>query len=194
MQSTEGQRDGGIVIVVIASILFTISYLASQFPSHIKDIAFGDKSFGPVIVGITGNTDAKGIFYVPEKANVHDLLGAAGVGNTEPFDGKMLNRPVSTGEVVVIDSRGRLVIEQISNANKLALGIPIDINKVTVDDLMLINGIGEKTAWRVVQFREKSGGFKRVEDLMKIPGIKDRKFQKFKGYFRTETVPPEKKQ
>lgn len=189
MHSTEGQRDGAIVIIVIVSICFTVSYLTLQFASHVNNIPFGDKSFGPVIVGVTGNAGPNGIFYVPEKARVFDLLGAAGVGNTKPFDGNSLNRRLSTGDVVVINSHAGLVIEQMSNANKLALGIPIDINKATVDDLMLINGIGEKTALRIVQFREKSGRFTRVEDLMNIQGIKDKKFEKLKGYFCTDAVP-----
>ncbi len=35
-------------------------------------------------------------------------------------------------------------------AEKLALGIPIDINKATMDDLMLVDGAGQKTAWQIV--------------------------------------------
>ena len=110
-----------LLSVVIAAICFTVSYLSSQFPSHINDIPFGDKSFGPVIVGITGNADPNGIFYVPDKARVCDLLGAAGIRNTEPFDENLLNRRLSTGDAVVIKSHGRLRIEQMFNANKLAL-------------------------------------------------------------------------
>jgi len=188
MQSTEGQRDGAILIVVIASIFFAISYLFSLFPSQISDIPFGDKSSGPVVVGLTGNEGLNGIFHVPEKARVCDLLGAAGIRNTEAFDENMLNERLSTGKTVVIDSHGRLRIVEMNNADKLALGIPIDINKATIDDLMLINGVGEKTAWRIIQFREESGSFERVEDLMKIHGIKDKKFRKLKRYFCSDDI------
>jgi competence protein ComEA len=188
MQGTERQRDGAIVIVVIASIFFAISYFSSLFPSQIIDIPFGNKSFGPVVVGITGNAGFNGIFYVPEKARVCDLLVAAGIRNLEPFDQEMLSERLSTGKTVVIESYGRLRIAQMNNADKLALGIPIDINKATLEDLMLINGVGEKTAWQIIQFREKSGRFQRVEDLMKIHGIKDKKFQKLRSYFCTDDM------
>jgi competence protein ComEA len=70
----------------------------------------------------------------------------------------------------------------------LALGIPIDINKATVEDIMLIDGIGEKTASRIIQFREKSGRYHKVEDLMKIPGIKEKKFRKLRMYFCTDEM------
>jgi competence protein ComEA len=186
MQSTEGQRDGAIVIVVIATIFFAISYFSSLFPSQISDIPFGDKSSGPVVVGIAGSTGINGIYYVPDKASVRDLLGAAGSRNTETFDENVLGERLSTGKTVVIDSYGRLRIVEMNNADKLALGIPININKATLDDLMLVNGIGEKTASRIIQFREEFGRFQRVGDLMKIHGIKDKKFQKLKGYFCTD--------
>ena len=188
MQSTEGQRDGAILIVVIASILFAISYLSSLFPSQISDIPFGDKSSGPAVVGLTGNEGLDGIFHVAEKARVCDLLGAAGIRNTEAFDENMLSERLSTGKTVVIDSSGRLRIVEMNNAYKLTLGIPIDVNKATLEDLMLINGVGEKTAWRIIQFREKLGRFGRVEDLMKIQGIKDKKFQKLKSYLCTDDI------
>jgi competence protein ComEA len=116
-------------------------------------------------------------------------LGAAGVRNTEAFDENMLSEQLSTGKTVVIDSHGRIRIVEMNNADKLALGIPIDVNKATLEDLMLINGVGEKTAWRIIQFREKSGRFERVEDLMKVQGIKDKKFQKLKSYFCTDDRP-----
>jgi competence protein ComEA len=188
MQSTEGQRDGAILIVVIASIFFAISYLSSVFPSQINDIPFSDKSSGPVVVGLTGPVGFNGIFYVPEKTGVRDLLRAAGIRNAESFDENVLGKGLSTGKTVIIDPHGGLRIVEMNNADKLALGIPIDINKATLDDLMLINGVGEKTAWRIIQFREESGRFQRVEDLMKIHGIKDKKFQKLKSYFCTDNL------
>jgi competence protein ComEA len=183
MKGTESQRDGAIVIVVIVVILFVISYSSPFLSSQISDIPFGDKSFGPVIVGIAGNTGVNGVFYVPEKARISDLLGAAGIRNSELFDHGMLSKRLSTGKTVVIESRDSLRIAEMNNANKLALGIPIDINKATIEDLMLINGIGEKTAWQIVQFREKSGRYHQVEDLMMIRGIKEKKFRNLRRFF-----------
>ena len=188
IQGTERQHDGAIVIIVIAVIFFAISYSSSLFQSQISDTPFSNKSFGLVVVGITGNTGLNGVFYVPEKARVSDLLKAAGVRNPELFDQKILLEQLSIGKTVVIESSDRLRIVEMNNANKLALGIPIDINKATIEDLMLINGIGEKTAWRIIQFREKSGRYHRVEDLMNIHGIKDKKFQKLRSYFCTDDM------
>jgi competence protein ComEA len=115
-------------------------------------------------------------------------LGAGGIRDIERFDQIMLSDQLSTGKTVVIESHRCLRIVEMNNGHKLALGIPIDINKATLEDLMLINGVGEKTAWQIIQFREKSGRFQRVEDLMKIHGIKDKKFQKLRSYFCTDDM------
>lgn len=185
MKGTENQRDGAIVIVVIVAILFVIQYSFSLFPAQTIDIPFGNKNSGPIIVGITGNMGVTGVFHVPEKAKVSDLLGAAGIINHELFDQKILSKQLSTGKTLVIESYASLRIEEMNNASKLALGIPININKATIDDLMLVDGIGEKTASQIVQYREDSGGYQKVTDLMNVRGIKEKKFRKLKKYFCT---------
>jgi len=186
MKGTENQRDGAIVIVVIVAILFVIQYSFSLFPSQTIDIPFGNKNSGPVIVGITGNMGVNGIFYIPEKAKVSDLLGAAGIINHELFDYEILSKRLSTGKALVVESYASARIEEMNNASKLALGIPININKATMDDLMLIDGIGEKTASQIIQYREKSGRYQKVTDLMNVRGIKEKKFGKLKKYFCTD--------
>ena len=188
MNGTESQRDGAVIIVVIVVILFVIQYSFSLFPSQTGDIAFSNKNSGPVIVGITGNMGVNGVFYVSDKAKVSDLFAAAGIRNPELFDHKILSQRLSTGKTLVIESYASVRIEEMNNANKLALGIPININKATIDDLMLIDGIGEKTASQIIQYREDSGGYQKVTDLMKVRGIKEKKFRKLKERFCVDDV------
>lgn len=186
MEGTESQRDGAIVIVVIVVMLFVIQYSFSLFPSQPSDIPFSNKNSGPVIVSITGNMGANGVFYVPDKAKVSDLLGAAGIRNPELFDHKILSKRLSAGKALVIQSYTSVRIEEMNNASKLALGIPININKATIDDLMLVDGIGEKTAAQIIQYRQDWGGYQKVTDLMKVRGIKEKKFRKLKKHFCTD--------
>lgn len=59
---------------------------------------------------------------------------------------------------------------------------PIDLNTATVDELQQLPGVGPGTAQAIVNFREKSGAFKRVEDLLAVHGISQTKFESIRSY------------
>src|ERR1700748_1825470 len=65
---------------------------------------------------------------------------------------------------------------------KLELGQRVDLNTATVAQLEQVPGIGLATAKAIVQVREKSGHYQRVEDLLAIHGISQVKFEKMKPY------------
>lgn len=58
----------------------------------------------------------------------------------------------------------------------------IDLNAATVEQLQELPGIGPSTAQAIVNFRQKSGPFKRTEDLLAIHGISKAKFEKLRPY------------
>lgn len=57
----------------------------------------------------------------------------------------------------------------------------VNINTASVDDLTLLPGIGEATARRIVEHREKNGAFKTAEEIMNVRGIGESTFGKIKG-------------
>jgi competence protein ComEA len=56
----------------------------------------------------------------------------------------------------------------------------VNLNTATVAQLEALPGIGKSTAERILEYREKSGGFKKVEDLMNVRGIGEKSFLKLK--------------
>ena len=54
----------------------------------------------------------------------------------------------------------------------------ININSATADELTRLQGIGEIKAREIVDFREGQGLFKTPEDIMKVPGIGPKTFEK----------------
>jgi len=53
----------------------------------------------------------------------------------------------------------------------------INLNAASVQELRTLPGIGPTLAKRIVDFREKNHGFKRVEELLAIPGISEKKWK-----------------
>ena len=57
------------------------------------------------------------------------------------------------------------------------LALVLNLNTATIKELEALPGIGPVLARRIVEFREKKGGFKRVEELLAIPGVSEKKWK-----------------
>lgn len=56
----------------------------------------------------------------------------------------------------------------------------VNINTADVKELMTLDGIGEKRAGDIVSYRDAHGGFKSIEDIMQVSGIKQSSYDKIK--------------
>lgn len=83
------------------------------------------------------------------------------------------------------DTKSGRIAETVSLQNELfdKSSIPVgkvNINTATVSDLQTLDGIGETKAAAIIEYREKNGPFKAVEDIMKVSGIGQKTFEKIK--------------
>jgi competence protein ComEA len=61
---------------------------------------------------------------------------------------------------------------------------PLDLNTATAEALLAIPGIGTVMAERIVQWREEHGPFQSVDDLMKVKGIGEKSLEKLRPYVK----------
>jgi len=62
----------------------------------------------------------------------------------------------------------------------------VNINTADEDELDTLPGVGEVTARDIITFREKNGPFRKIEDIMKVPRIKQSRFESVKEFITVE--------
>jgi len=75
-----------------------------------------------------------------------------------------------------------LFCASVAHATKQPPAKPLNLNSATADQLAQLPGIGPKTAQTIVNFRKASGPFRRVEDLLAIRGISQKKLAAIRPY------------
>lgn len=91
--------------------------------------------------------------------------------------------------VALISSLTLLALCAVAQAEKHPPAKPIDLNLANVKELQELPGIGPVTAQRIIDLREKSGRFHRVEDLLAVRGISPKKLDALRPYV-TVSAPP----
>ncbi len=91
-----------------------------------------------------------------------------------------------SSEIEKYISDSKTEIEKSNLAEKSEqVSFKVNINTATKEELMKLPGIGEQTAERIIQHRKIYGEFKRIEDIMNVKGIGQKKFEKIKNYLTT---------
>ncbi len=82
--------------------------------------------------------------------------------------------------------------QAISASNKTKVSFPLDLNKATFDQLLKLPGIGPSMAKRIIDYREKIP-FYSVDDIMKVKGIGEKTFDKLKSMITVDlkSLPPQ---
>lgn len=135
-----------------------------------------------IYVHVGGAVAAPGVYAVPEGSRVDDAVAAAGglAADAAP-DGVNRARVVVDGEQVVIptlqdqEAAAPSASVPAAGASAPSSKARVNLNAATAAELVTLNGIGEATAAKIVADREANGPFATVDDLMRVPGIGEKK-------------------
>jgi competence ComEA-like helix-hairpin-helix protein len=72
------------------------------------------------------------------------------------------------------------------NPPKVEGAVPLNINLASAIELEKLPGVGKVIAERIVTYRHENGPFRRVEHLMMVRGISDRKFRAMQSMITVE--------
>ena len=172
MTISESQIKGLIAVCLTLAIIPFFSLFYSLFISYKIPVFIGQLD-NSLAIEVVENDQPKGIYFVGPETTSGQLLKTAGIGEFLYPDFKL-----NDGMKITINSvsgKNDIVVTKIASAERLALGMPLDINQVTEDELLLITGIGQVTAKKILDLRNKLGRFRNIEQLMEIKGIKEKK-------------------
>ena len=137
-------------------------------------------------VHVDGAVAAPGVYeLVGEGLRLNDAVEAAG-GLVEDADTSQVNlaAELADGQKVHVplkaEGPGEAVVDGTATgraATSSGTGL-VNLNTATAAELQGLPGIGEATARAIIEDRERNGPFTSAEDLMRVSGIGEKKFQK----------------
>ncbi len=143
-----------------------------------------------IYVHICGQVTSSGVYCLNKESRVNDLVKMAGGFTNEAstdyvnlaqklVDGQQIYIP-SKEEVLEMDLSSKIDVSIEKSEEKETIPNKVNINTADKSQLMTLTGIGEAKAEAIIQYREESGGFRSIEELKQIEGIKDGVFNKIK--------------
>ncbi len=154
------------LLVFICLILCAVSI-------DLKPVSFDSLRKDTITVTVQGEVKNPGIVTLPLYASAEDALSAAEV--TENADCTGINP-----QTILHDRDILNVPKQLDKTEADA----VLLNSANLQQLQTLPGIGPSTAEKIISYRSENGLFQSVEDLMKVPGIGQTKFDALKDLVR----------
>jgi len=193
MQNDEGKitYPHQIMALIILAVFLALNCCRFYF-SFINETQI--ENLSPCLLEVKGEVPHPGLYYYAYCPTADELLNASVQSRDE-------NVTINQNSMVVLSNGTSLWVQKtrkgirvarfsLEGKKKMLLGIPINLNTATSDDLSSLPGIGPHIADEVILFRKTRGTFSKIEDLKIVNGIGEKRFKKIEKYLtvKTETI------
>ena len=190
MRYSENNHMGRLIILALALAVTLPVLLKKHFGRYEgSKIIFSVHSPELVMVSIDGDVEHPGIYLSSANSLTDKDISLSGL-----FQGLNLSGSVYIEKDLILDGATFTVSRQRDNSFKIStgsipapqrmvLGIPLDLQKMTARDFMCLPGIGPVLSARIAQYRQDNGGKLEPSDLINVQGIGEKRYNALKKYF-----------
>jgi competence protein ComEA len=160
----------GAVLIGLYAWRAGMLFAPSPPPPGILHLAF---------VEVTGPVAHPGVYSFPQPPTLGEVWQRAGAPGVAPNKDKS----IASGTRVEVTPKGGYRLAVMPGTQLLTLGLPLDLNRASAEDLGAVPGIGPALARRIVEYRNTHGPFKQIDELQeKVLGVGQKKAEILKRY------------
>lgn len=152
-------------ILYLLSLFIILAFLL--YPTD-NSINLSDFMTEQISVEVKGEVLNPGIFKIKSYSTLNELLEEVQLTDKSDISSLNLTITLKNNDVIVIPEKS--LISKIS------------INSAGLEQLCTVPYIGEKTAQKIIEYRDEYGPFQHIEDLTNIKGIGEKKLDKIRDY------------
>lgn len=132
-----------------------------------------------IYVYVCGAVEREGVYRLPAGSRIYEAIEMAGGFREDAAASEVNQAEVLQDEArVYVPTYAEVLSEDAQSDGKL------NLNKATKEELMTLPGVGASRAESIIQYRNENGGFKSIEEIMLISGIKEGLFEKIKDLIK----------
>ena len=154
----------------------------------------------PIVIHICGAVNQPGVYTLQEGDRIYDVLQKADGFREDAGeeylnlaqlleDGMKITVPTKeeakkwqNGNVEAIQRTREVQADSKASVQNRGESSKVNLNTASESELCTLPGIGESRAKSIIEYRNQHGGFEKIEDIMKVSGIKEAAYKKIKDY------------
>jgi len=182
MDLTKREKIGLILFLSILVFINAFYYYKDKKSNEITIIksntAIEEKKDSEIKVYICGEVKKPGVYTLKDGDRLYKLLQMCG-GFTENASKEKLNlaMKLKDEDYIYVPSKLDMQVNQpLDNFQQTK----VNINTASLEELKSLPRIGDALAQRIIEYRQKNGPFKRIEDIKNVSGIGDKMFENIK--------------